>query len=85
MATLNSEDFNFYKQALRNDPTARAAIKAAALSKSSWKAVFQAIEDRWSGDALGYKSAIDAAAGITLTNALAKIIGKVWMKREAMK
>lgn len=47
------------------------------------KAAVQAIEDRWDGDALNYKAAIDTALGFTSTNAQAKVIGRYWLQLKA--
>ena len=47
------------------------------------RATFQAIEDRWDGDKLNYKAAMEAAAGRTYTNAQAKVFGKIWLRVKA--
>lgn len=47
------------------------------------RAIFQAIEDRWDGDKINYKAAMDAAAGYTLTGNQAKILGMVWLQAKA--
>lgn len=52
-------------------------------SPTQIKAVFQAIEDRWDGDKANYKAAMDAAAGYILTNAQARIFGKIWLQAKA--
>ena len=82
MATLTDADFTAHKRALRQDPVARADLKAAGLTKAQWKAALQAVEDRFEEGRAGLKSAIDLAAGTTLTSSMAKKLGKVWMQQK---
>ena len=48
-------------------------------------AVFQAIEDDWNSPAhkTSLKADMDAAAGKTLTNSQAKVLGRAWLKFKA--
>lgn len=54
-----------------------------SLSRSDLKAAFQAIEDFWQANKLTLKTAMDAAAGTTLTNAQARILGREWLRLKA--
>ncbi len=83
MAVLTNEDFTAYKRALRNDPAARAEMRALAASKPDWKAALQALEDGYSSRRLTLKGEMETASGLTLTNALAKALEDVWMKNKA--
>jgi hypothetical protein len=82
MAVLVPADFKAYAFALRSDSDARAEIVAAGLSKSQLQAAMQAIEDEWEDNEAALKTAVDTAAGVTLTNLLAKKLGKVWMQNK---
>ena len=84
MAVLTNEDFTRIKHMLRSDPAAVSQMTAAALSKQAWKDTLQALEDWWqaTGQQTAIKTAMDAAAGVTLTNQLAKKLGKVWMQNK---
>ena len=46
-------------------------------------AVMQAIEDKWEAGKAGLKTAMDTAAGKTLTNAQVKVLGRAWLKFKA--
>jgi len=45
--------------------------------------VFQAIEDFWVNSKAALKADIDAAAGKTLTNAQARVLGRAWLRFKA--
>jgi hypothetical protein len=83
MAVLDNDDFTAYKRALRNNPTARAEMKAAGISKAQWKAALQSIEDWYEADRATVSGLIDTATSpAVLTNALKKKLGRVWMQRK---
>ena len=42
-------------------------------------AVLQAIEDKWETDKVALKADMDVAAGVTMTNAQAKTLGRAWL------
>ena len=48
-------------------------------------AVLQAIEDRWENGKMALKATMNAAAGKTLTNAQAKVLGRAWLRFKAGK
>ena len=52
--------------------TARDELASASLSKQQWKDILQAIEDWYTADRLTVKGDMDTAAGVTLSNPLAK-------------
>ena len=83
MAVLTNEDFTAYKHAIRRDPDALAEMKALSPSKTAWKAALQALEDGYNSRRLAIKSEMEAASGLTLSNALAKVLEDVWMARKA--
>lgn len=84
MSTLTNADFTRIKHMLRSDAAAKAEMQAAALPKQKWMDTLQALEDWWEATAqqTAIKSNLDAAAGVTLSNSLAKKLGKVWMQNK---
>ncbi len=78
MAVLTSAELTVYKHLLRNDPIAKAELYSLSPSKSEWTAMMQAIEDKYEADRATYKSDMEAASGLTLTNVLAKKLGKAY-------
>ncbi len=83
MATLTDADFTAYKFALRNDPTAKAEMRALSPSKTAWKAALQALEDGYNSRRVAIKGEMDTAIGATMTNTLVKKLEKVWMQNKA--
>lgn len=83
MATLDGTDFRNLKKRIQQDPAAKVQFKGWGLSRSVWKATFQAAEN-WFVDGFlslpstSFKAAIEAQTGPT-TNARAIQVGKVWM------
>ena len=82
MAILTNEDFTFYKHAIRRDPIAKSAMRAAVPSKQQWKDLMQGLDDWYESERLNAKAAMETKAGISITNQLAKKLGKVWMQRK---
>jgi hypothetical protein len=80
MATLTNEDFKRMQQMIRGDSVAKEEI-VGVLSRPQLRATLQGLEDWWESTAtqLSAKAAMDTAAGETLSNTLAKKIGKLWM------
>ncbi len=83
MAALTSEDFTAYKRVLRNDPAAKAEMRALTPSKQAWMAALQALEDGYASRRGALKGEMDTAIGVTMTNALALKLEKVWMQQKA--
>lgn len=83
MAVLTNADFTAYKHALRNDKVAATEIRDLELSKATLKATFQALEDGYVSRNAAIKAEVDAAAGVTLTNSVAKTIEDLWGARRA--
>jgi hypothetical protein len=84
MATLTSSDFNEIQQIIKSDPVMSSAFKSWSLSRPTWMAVFQAVEDWLIGGfstrpATSLKVAIDAVVGSS-TVAQAKHIIVIWLK-----
>lgn len=79
MAILTTAQLRLCQTSLRTDPDARTEMRAKALSRAQWVAALQALEDRWEASRLATKTAMEAAAGTTFTNTLAKKLAKAWM------
>lgn len=84
MATLTGADYQEIRQVINSDATIKAVFKAWGLSKQTWYAVYQAVED-WvvngfaTQPASSLKVAIDAVVG-TSTNAQARKIVLTWIR-----
>lgn len=79
MATLTDAQCTWYRQMLHKS---KGLLKAESpvLTHAQIKAAFQAIEDFWENNRTTLKSDIDTAVGQTISNALAKKMGKWWLK-----
>lgn len=82
MGTLTNADFYFYKHYMLQSQTARDELASASLSKQQWKDILQAIEDWYTADRLTVKGDMDTAAGVTLSNPLAKEFEKAYVARK---
>ena len=85
MATLDDADFSTIKRIIRSDPEMRATLKTWGLSKATWKAALQAIED-WFVDAFNVstpsatiKATIETETG-ACTNAQANQLTRAWLR-----
>ena len=81
MATLTDPDFQQIFRLIQQDAATKQTFKTWSLSKSTWRALFQASEDWFVGafnttPATSYKGALDAVT--TTTIAQAKAVGKIW-------
>ncbi len=85
MTALTPEDFTAYKRMLRNDPEAKALMRALspALTKTAWMAALQALEDGYSSRRAAIKGEMDTAMGRAMSNALALKLEKAWMQNRA--
>lgn len=85
MATFTNDDFTAMKHLARRDATLKAEMATAALSKQSWKDTLQALEDWWQAPTqqTAIKATMDTAAGVTLSNVLAKKLGNVWQRHKS--
>ncbi len=83
MATITDAAVReMYRQMYRKGE-GKEEIKADGLmDPDTIKAVFQAIEDRWESGRTVLKADVDAAAGRTVTAAVAKKFGRTWMRRK---
>ena len=82
MAVLTSADLTAYKRAIRRDPIAKAELRALSPSKADWTAAMQGLEDWFEAERPNIKVAMQTASGLTLSNALAKKLARVWMERK---
>ncbi len=82
MAELTNDDFKAIRRLIRQDPVGRQELRVSALSKVQWKSALQAIEDNFEANRAAVKTDVDAAAGVTLTNPMAKKLSKAWMQRK---
>lgn len=84
MAVLTSADFTAYKRAIRQDATAKAEMRLLSPAKQDWMDAMQGLEDWYEANRVAAKSAMETASGLTLTNALAKKLGKVYFTRKVL-
>ena len=84
MAVLTDEDYTALKRALRADPAAKAEMRALSPAKQDWMDALQGMEDWWVVNRVNAKAAMETASGLTLTNALAKKLGKVYFARRVL-
>jgi len=83
MAILSDADYQQIKKAARADPIVYQTLKAWGLSKTTWKAALQAVEDWFTNGfsaqpASSLKASIEAETG-ACTNTQAKQLVKAWM------
>ncbi len=78
---LTNAEYGELRNASWRDATAKAQLKALATlpDKPTLKAVFAALDDFWEANRATLKAEMDAAAGSTLPNPLAKALGKIWL------
>ncbi len=78
---ITDSDYGDLRNASWQDATTKARLKAlpSLPDKPTLKAVFQALDDFWEANRLVLKADMDAAAGVTLPNPLAKALGKIWL------
>ncbi len=81
MATLTKADQTEMRQNYFQKGNGKEDFKGANPTWDGDKmlAVLQAIEDRWENGKAALKADMDAAAGVTMTNTQAKILGRAWL------
>jgi len=81
MATI-PQNMRPYIKALKQDPTAWAALRAANPNVNQLRGLVQGLENHFETPAnkLAIKAAMEAEAGISITNSLAKKVGRIWMQ-----
>ena len=81
MATI-PQNYTEYMRALRRDPVAWAEIRASNPKNLEVKAMFQGMENWFTSNPVraSAKAAMEAEAGISIYNTLAKKIAKVYMQ-----
>lgn len=67
-------------QALRRDPAGWAALRAESPSKQQLRSLVQGMENFFEANRAAMKAAMEAEAGITITQAFARKIGRAWMQ-----
>lgn len=88
MATLTNTDAGEILRILYKLGVGKEELKAefgALPTKTQFKNGFQVIEDLWSDNAVTVKAAVEAALGGSMTNPLAKKIGRAWLEWKAGK
>lgn len=80
MATITDVQCAKWRQKLHRESLSLMQGEATPLTKAEYKAAFQAVEDFWEINRTALKSDIDTAVGRTISNALAKKIGRQWMQ-----
>lgn len=78
MATLTNADFEIVRGLAQKGGVSKTEYITAGLSKASWKAMIQGIEDRYEANEATEKAAMDVDAGTTLTNPMAKKTQQAW-------
>jgi hypothetical protein len=58
------------------------ANESPVLTKAQYKAAYQAVETFWENNRLALKAAMNTAVGQTISDSLAKKIGKYWMREK---
>ena len=79
MAILTDVQCTAFRHKLHNDLDLLLA-ESPHLTKIQLKAAAQAVEDWYESERVNVKAAIDTAVGQSISNALAKKIGKFWMQ-----
>jgi len=81
MATI-PQAMTAYIRAIKQDPTALSELRDKHPNVSQLRSLFQGVEDWFEipANRLAMKAAMEAEAGITITNTFAKKIGRVWMQ-----
>jgi hypothetical protein len=78
---LTNTDYGNLRNACWRDANTKAQLKALAAlpDKPTLTAIFAAIDDFWETNRLALKADMDAAAGMSLPNSLAKALGRIWL------
>ena len=80
MSTLTDYRCAKFRQQLHNNDLDLLFAESPVLTKAELKAAFQAIEDFWEDNRVSLKSDIDSAIGRSISNTLAKKLGKYWLQ-----
>lgn len=75
-----SNNVSAYIAALRSDPAAWTALRAANPSKQQLRALIQGLENWFEVNRANAKAAMEAEAGITIPPLLARKIARAWMQ-----
>ncbi len=80
MAVLTDSQVAKFRQELHRNHLDLMKAEATPLDKPEYKAVWQAIEDRYENDRSGYKTDMDTALGRAMTTALADEMEDLWLR-----
>ena len=80
MATITDVEAAKLRQKLHREHIDLMLAESPPLTKVQYTAAIQAIEDWYESERITVKGLIDTAVGTTISNSLAKKIGKFWMK-----
>ena len=80
MATLTDAQATKLRHFLHAEHFNLMEGESPPLTKAQYKAALQACEDFWENNRLSLKADIDTAVGVTISNQLAKKIGKYWLQ-----
>ncbi len=80
MAIITNKHCAKFRQNLHREALALMQAEPIPLTKTEYKAAFQAIEDFWEANRVVLKGDINAAVGRNISNTLARKIGKQWMQ-----
>ena len=78
---LTLDDYGQLRQKLYRNSSGKTELKALPNlpTKTQLMAAFSVLDNIWENNRAAIKTQIDTAIGQTLTNSLAKEIGKVWL------
>ena len=85
MAILTDDQITIMWRSIFQIGSGKSNFKGAnpSLSGEDLKDTFQAIEDFWETNKITLKGQMDTAAGVTLTNNQAKVLGRAWLMLKA--
>jgi len=82
MATITDAQSALLRQFLHAECFNLMEAESPYLTKAQYKAALQAIDDWWEANRINLKASMDSAIGQTISNSLAKKIGKYWMREK---
>lgn len=82
MAILTDTECTYFRHDLHREALDLQQAESPHLTKAQLKAGFQAIEDFWEANRATLKSSMVAAIGQNISNALARKMGKFWLRHK---
>jgi hypothetical protein len=82
MAVINNDDYGQMRRSVYRAGQGKEELKALAglPNKTELRAAFQVFENFWTNNAAQLKSDLETALGRSITNALARKIGRAWLE-----